>query len=151
MKCVKCGKEISPDAKFCRFCGAKAEAVPAPKKRFCTECGTELVENAKFCKKCGARVSTAVRSTAPAAGVTIPAKETVTSVTVSDEPPAVEDRAKSGAAISSKARRAAEDALRQVIARLTDGDCNASAIAGEMNLPLTEAQSTFMKLISKGI
>ncbi len=54
MDCPRCGTQNPPDAKFCRGCGARVEAVcPAcghsnlPGSRFCTECGGPLVADAR--------------------------------------------------------------------------------------------------------
>lgn len=49
MKCVKCGAEMTEDARFCMMCGAKKGVV-------CAVCGAELPEIAKFCYKCGTEV-----------------------------------------------------------------------------------------------
>lgn len=47
--CVKCGKMIEDDDKFCPECGA-------PQKLVCSGCKAELVGNAKFCPECGKKV-----------------------------------------------------------------------------------------------
>ena len=39
-KCLKCGTEVAPTAKFCSECGAKIEH-----KKSCLECGTHLIES----------------------------------------------------------------------------------------------------------
>ena len=39
-KCLKCGTEVAPTAKFCIECGAKIEH-----KKSCLECGTRLIES----------------------------------------------------------------------------------------------------------
>ena len=36
-KCLKCGTEVAPTAKFCGECGTKIE-----RKKYCLECGTEV-------------------------------------------------------------------------------------------------------------
>ena len=52
-KCIKCGADIKPTAKFCLQCGAsQTKAAPATIK--CVACGTEIPELAKFCEECGA-------------------------------------------------------------------------------------------------
>jgi membrane protease subunit (stomatin/prohibitin family) len=49
-KCVKCGAQMHPGAKFCNECGAKQE----PAK--CTNCQHDLAPGAKFCDDCGTKV-----------------------------------------------------------------------------------------------
>lgn len=39
-KCIKCGTEVAPTAKFCIECGAKIEHTKS-----CLECGTRLIES----------------------------------------------------------------------------------------------------------
>lgn len=58
-RCINCGAEINPGAKFCVKCGTLVpssviEPAPAP-ERLCTVCGAKLKEGQKFCVKCGAR------------------------------------------------------------------------------------------------
>ena len=50
-KCLKCGTEVAPTAKFCGECGTKIE-----RKKYCLECGTEVKPEQKFCTECGARL-----------------------------------------------------------------------------------------------
>lgn len=82
--CPNCGKELKPNAKFCKYCGmtiatpeptaepepkAVEPAVvippepvneePEPMKNLCPNCGKELKPNAKFCKYCGQTLQTA--------------------------------------------------------------------------------------------
>lgn len=49
VKCVKCGADIMPGAKFCMECGASLVIK-------CIKCGAALAENAKFCYECGEKV-----------------------------------------------------------------------------------------------
>lgn len=58
MICSKCGNEIADNAKFCRFCGAKAEPkkIEKTEKRICASCGAELKNHMKFCVSCGSAV-----------------------------------------------------------------------------------------------
>jgi cytochrome c-type biogenesis protein CcmH/NrfG/ribosomal protein L40E len=49
-QCVKCGKKLPTDAKFCSSCGTKVEEAAAS---FCRHCGTPLKPGAKFCHSCG--------------------------------------------------------------------------------------------------
>lgn len=68
-KCASCGKELTPQATFCTFCGADvapaAMPLPAPAQsaRFCRSCGAELASGARFCAACGA--STEAGAVAP--------------------------------------------------------------------------------------
>ena len=50
-KCLKCGTEVAPTAKFCGECGTKIE-----RKKYCLECGTEVKPEQKFCTECGVRL-----------------------------------------------------------------------------------------------
>lgn len=47
--CLKCGKEIRKNARFCPECGEML----APK---CPQCGKALAKNAKFCPECGNKI-----------------------------------------------------------------------------------------------
>lgn len=59
MKCVKCGNENSPNAKFCCGCGNKLEGieqVTIGSSNKCSKCGHVNESSKKFCPKCGAPV-----------------------------------------------------------------------------------------------
>ena len=58
---------------------------------------------------------------------------------------------KSTEAASAKAKRAAEEALKTIISRLTDSDVNASGTSGEMELPVTDAQNAFLRMLGRGL
>ena len=47
-KCIKCGHELSIDAKFCPECGTAQ-----PVAKFCSNCGAKVEPGAKFCPECG--------------------------------------------------------------------------------------------------
>ncbi len=47
MKCIHCGKTVSDEARFCKFCGTRL-------RRTCAACGAALDEDARFCASCGA-------------------------------------------------------------------------------------------------
>jgi Domain of unknown function (DUF4190)/Double zinc ribbon len=50
-RCAECGAERSPGDKYCRRCGAPAQATTA-----CPTCGVALTEGQVFCHECGTRV-----------------------------------------------------------------------------------------------
>src|SRR5947207_378217 len=50
-KCVKCGAQMHPGAKFCSECGAHQE----PAK--CPNCQHQLAPGAKFCDDCGTKIA----------------------------------------------------------------------------------------------
>ncbi len=56
MNCPKCGKPVSPNAAFCRYCGMRMGVQTAPAGKICPTCGTMLSAQAKFCSKCGTRM-----------------------------------------------------------------------------------------------
>ena len=52
-KCLECGADIKPTAKFCLQCGAsQTKAAPATIK--CVACGADITPTAKICEECGA-------------------------------------------------------------------------------------------------
>lgn len=62
--CLKCGKNLESDAKFCSGCGAIVEL--QKDESICKKCGEELKEEANFCQKCGAsKVSKAFKANEP--------------------------------------------------------------------------------------
>ena len=56
MKCVKCSKEISENAKFCGACGAPQPV--SSEEKHCPNCNFLVAPNAKFCGKCGTQLIT---------------------------------------------------------------------------------------------
>ena len=46
-KCLECGADIAPTAKFCPECGASTMSA-------CSTCGVPVPRTAKFCPECGA-------------------------------------------------------------------------------------------------
>ena len=54
VKCAKCGAKMSPSAKFCPECGARA--VPEG-SAVCPKCGKPVSAKAKFCPECGASLA----------------------------------------------------------------------------------------------
>lgn len=63
MKCVQCGSELKPGAKFCTACGAKQ---PENEEKICPNCGAALQAGARFCKNCGGPVETSQPEAQPA-------------------------------------------------------------------------------------
>ena len=57
MNCTNCGKELSPEAKFCLECGTKAPEPMVNQVLNCAKCGKELPNGAKFCLECGTPVA----------------------------------------------------------------------------------------------
>jgi len=53
-QCVKCGKNLTPSAKFCSRCGHPVEKNPKPK--VCSKCGSENVTESTFCNQCGEKL-----------------------------------------------------------------------------------------------
>jgi membrane protease subunit (stomatin/prohibitin family) len=49
-KCIKCGAQLHPGAKFCSDCGTSQ----GPSK--CSKCQADLAPGAKFCNECGTKV-----------------------------------------------------------------------------------------------
>lgn len=47
MKCIHCGKPVSDEARFCKYCGTRL-------RRTCVSCGATLDDDARFCAACGA-------------------------------------------------------------------------------------------------
>lgn len=50
MRCMNCGKENLPNARFCQNCGAP---LPRDAQRFCSNCGRYYDSNTRFCPGCG--------------------------------------------------------------------------------------------------
>lgn len=61
MFCRKCGKEISTDVAFCRFCGTNnpyyiADQAENQRARYCRKCGKQIESDSEFCCYCGTKV-----------------------------------------------------------------------------------------------
>jgi len=52
MFCIKCGKELSQEARFCAYCG-QAVQKPEPVVMLCPNCGREFDEDKIYCETCG--------------------------------------------------------------------------------------------------
>ena len=72
MFCRKCGKEISTDVAFCRFCGTNnpyyfAGQAENQCARYCRKCGKQIESDSEFCCYCGTKVviQSVTESTAP--------------------------------------------------------------------------------------
>ncbi|MDD2390414.1 MAG: SPFH domain-containing protein [Desulfobacterales bacterium] len=53
-QCTNCGKNLTPNAKFCSRCGTPAEEKPRPK--FCSRCRTENLTESLYCNQCGEKL-----------------------------------------------------------------------------------------------
>lgn len=55
MNCSQCGNPLSPNAKFCKNCGAKQapEAAITAVEKICSQCQTICKPEARFCTRCG--------------------------------------------------------------------------------------------------
>lgn len=53
--CGSCGNPTTPDAKFCKNCGAQANGGQQDDIALCASCGHPRTSDATFCEKCGAR------------------------------------------------------------------------------------------------
>ena len=58
MKCFHCGKTVSDDARFCKYCGTRL-------RRTCAVCGAALDDDARFCAACGAEAVAELDLTKP--------------------------------------------------------------------------------------
>lgn len=80
MNCSQCSNPLTPNAKFCKSCGARQtapgrEAVPAEK--ICAQCKALCRPQARFCHQCGAvfdaqATATPASATAPAPLTAVP-------------------------------------------------------------------------------
>jgi uncharacterized OB-fold protein len=52
-KCTQCGKNITPNARFCPRCGTPVDT--APKEKICARCGAKNLPESVFCNQCGER------------------------------------------------------------------------------------------------
>jgi hypothetical protein len=74
--CTGCGREISDDARFCRYCGTLTKAQEDKKDTvICNSCGTEAKAGSRFCRKCGGTLG-AVEEKAPVKAK-VPVRESV--------------------------------------------------------------------------
>ena len=54
--CPACGRQNSPNTKFCGDCGAKLEASAPPQPKLCPSCQAPVPNGVKFCNECGAKI-----------------------------------------------------------------------------------------------
>ena len=174
--CAQCGAELGESAKFCKKCGAPAASAGEPDGAVLTipVDGPVLsvsITDAPPAAAAAAAAGVTIPVTEPVESITVSdappvkAPEAKKAKKAESKPAKKADAGQGGKSaaksavkpqktaspMSTSARKAAESVLREVIARLTDGDFDAPASAGEMTLPVTEAQSDFLKLISKGL
>lgn len=57
MKCIKCGKTIDDDSRFCYFCGAKQD-----RELKCDNCGHSIEFSFKHCPECGEEIDWDLKS-----------------------------------------------------------------------------------------
>ena len=100
MNCSQCSNPLTPNAKFCKNCGARQEtpaAETAPIEKICGHCQAVCKPHAKFCPKCGtvfdagavATPDTVASPIPPSIAATTPAVSAMPAVTaVSDAPAA---------------------------------------------------------------
>ena len=56
--CIRCGRPLRPDARFCSGCGAPVAAAPAPPSSIaCPQCGRLARPGTKFCGGCGRKLT----------------------------------------------------------------------------------------------
>ncbi|MEN8189798.1 MAG: SPFH domain-containing protein [Thermodesulfobacteriota bacterium] len=53
-QCANCGKNLAPNAKFCSKCGHPASE--KPKLKICSQCKAENIPDSMFCDNCGERL-----------------------------------------------------------------------------------------------
>lgn len=55
--CAQCGRQLSPESRFCDRCGSALISEPAPAPLTCSECGTQMPPGKRFCTQCGASLA----------------------------------------------------------------------------------------------
>ncbi|HBR01460.1 MAG TPA: hypothetical protein DD738_02490 [Ruminiclostridium sp.] len=139
--CIKCGAALREGAKFCSGCGTPVQAKQKMKKtqqESCIKCGVPLKKGAKFCIKCGEPIATGEK-----AAVDIPVNEPVVSVTVSDQPPVMQEKLKEAKKqVSNTVKNKAAGLGKKALSKLLNQTLSASETAGEMRIPMTEAQKS---------
>jgi len=53
-RCPRCGKNLTPHAKFCSRCGSPAGDAPVPKT--CPQCKTDNLPGSVYCNGCGNKI-----------------------------------------------------------------------------------------------
>jgi predicted amidophosphoribosyltransferase len=53
-QCARCGKNLTPNSKFCSRCGAAAGT--APSQKICVSCRAENLPDSIYCNDCGERL-----------------------------------------------------------------------------------------------
>ncbi|MEF9949069.1 MAG: zinc ribbon domain-containing protein [Comamonas sp.] len=92
MNCSQCSNPLTPNAKFCKNCGARQEtpaAETAPIEKICGHCQAVCKPQAKFCPKCGTVFDAGAMATPAAAASPItPAVSAMAAVTAASDAPA---------------------------------------------------------------
>jgi uncharacterized RDD family membrane protein YckC/DNA-directed RNA polymerase subunit RPC12/RpoP len=57
IKCPSCGKTISPNARYCVFCGSQVKKLIKQNTLPCPECGKLIPVGSKYCNHCGVDLS----------------------------------------------------------------------------------------------
>jgi uncharacterized RDD family membrane protein YckC len=57
ISCPNCGKTVSPEARFCVFCGAQVKKLVKQNALPCPECGKLIPVGSKYCNHCGVDLS----------------------------------------------------------------------------------------------
>jgi len=57
ISCPSCGKTVSPEARFCVFCGAQVKKLVRQNALPCPECGKLIPVGSKYCNHCGVDLS----------------------------------------------------------------------------------------------
>ncbi len=53
-RCARCGKNLTPAARFCLRCGLEQRT--GPQKKFCPHCGAENLADSVYCNDCGEKL-----------------------------------------------------------------------------------------------
>lgn len=169
--CMKCGAPLKDGVKFCMKCGsAVSQAAQEPRQNICTSCGAALKADMKFCMRCGAAVGQTPT-------VKIPVREPVISVTVSDTPPVPQtprteptkkpsrkaapakanadgkqaERESETNPYGDRAKAQAASLAKKALPELLEQRVGASETAGEMRIPMTDAQKSCLTNIIRGL
>ena len=86
MKCLECGFENRPGARFCKQCGqplqtqAAPPAVPPPAVTICPACGATAKPGARFCPRCGKQLAAEPATPPPPPTARVPTQPSMPSL-----------------------------------------------------------------------